>query len=81
MGQCTLVHDLIRHDFASQLINNGASSAQIQVAMQHATAHMTARHAHLYPVVDKIDGEGAAVVLLGLQKPATPLLLGENEPK
>ncbi|MHB8883085.1 MAG: tyrosine-type recombinase/integrase [Thermodesulfovibrionales bacterium] len=75
------LHDL-RHDFASHLINNGASSAQIQVAMHHTTPRMTARYAHLYPenrdVVDRIDGQGTAAVLLGLQKPATPLLLEEK---
>ncbi|OGW55714.1 MAG: hypothetical protein A2Y81_01660 [Nitrospirae bacterium RBG_13_43_8] len=56
-------HDL-RHDFASALINKGASLYQVQHNMSHSDSRMTERYAHLLPenrdVVDKIDGEGTA---------------------
>lgn len=60
-------HDL-RHDFATLLINSGASLYQVQHALSHADPRMTQRYAHLLPenrnVVDRIEGEGMAAVLM-----------------
>jgi len=60
-------HDL-RHDFATLLINSGASLYQVQHALSHADPRMTQRYAHLLPenrdVVDRIEGKGMAAVLM-----------------
>jgi len=60
-------HDL-RHDFATLLINAGASLYQVQHALSHADPRMTQRYAHLLPenrdVVDRIEGEGTAATLM-----------------
>ncbi|HET6513665.1 MAG TPA: site-specific integrase [Thermodesulfovibrionales bacterium] len=60
-------HDL-RHDFATLLINSGASLYQVQHALSHADPRMTQRYAHLLPenrdVVDRIEGEGMAAALM-----------------
>ena len=80
-------HDL-RHDFASLLINNGASLFQVQHALNHKDPRMAARYAHLFPenrdAVSKIDNEGTAAILLRAGEPngnSTTRLLpeGENE--
>lgn len=59
-------HDL-RHDFATVLINNGASLYQVQHALGHRDQRMTARYAHLLPenrdVVDFLEGKGTATIL------------------
>lgn len=61
------LHDL-RHDFASRLINAGASLYQVQHQLAHSDPRITQRYAHLLPenqnVVDKIDGKGTTTVLL-----------------
>ena len=74
-------HDL-RHDFASLLINNGASLSQVQHALNQKDPRMAARYAHLFPenrdVVDRIANEGTAGILLRVGETAgnstTPLL-------
>lgn len=66
------VHDLhlhdLRHDFASRLINAGASLYQVQHQLAHSDPRTTQRYAHLLPenknVVDKIDVTGTTTVLL-----------------
>lgn len=71
-------HDL-RHDFASLLINNGASLYQVQHALGQKDQRMSARYAHLLPenrdVVAFIDGKGTATILLqsGERKGVTSL--------
>lgn len=59
-------HDL-RHDFATVLINNGASLYQVQHALGHMDQRMTTRYAHLLPenrdVVDFVEGKGTATIL------------------
>ncbi len=61
------LHDL-RHDFASRLINAGASLYQVQHQLAHSDPRITQRYAHLLPenrnVVDKIDGKGTTTILL-----------------
>lgn len=42
------LHDL-RHSFASYLISQGATLAEVGAALGHQTAQSTARYAHLYP--------------------------------
>lgn len=53
-------HDL-RHDFATVLINNGASLYQVQHALGHKDQRMSARYAHLMPemqnVVEFVEGK------------------------
>ena len=60
-------HDL-RHDFATLLINNGASLYQVQHALGHKDQRMSARYAHLLPenrdVINFIEGKGTTTVLL-----------------
>ncbi len=60
-------HDL-RHDFATRLINAGASLYQVQHQLAHSDPRMTQRYAHLLPenqnVVDMIDGKGTTTILL-----------------
>lgn len=66
------IHDLhlhdLRHDFASRLINAGASLYQVQHQLAHSDPRITQRYAHLLPenqnVVDKIDGTGTTTILL-----------------
>ena len=59
-------HDL-RHDFATILINSGATLYQVQHALGHKDQRMTARYAHLLPenrdVVDLVEGKGTATIL------------------
>jgi len=59
-------HDL-RHDFATVLINNGASLYQVQHALGHKDQRMSARYAHLLPenrdVAKFIEGKGTATIL------------------
>ncbi|MFA5073724.1 MAG: site-specific integrase [Nitrospirota bacterium] len=61
------LHDL-RHDFATRLINAGASLYQVQHQLAHSDPRQTQRYAHLDPgnqsVVDKIDGTGTTTILL-----------------
>jgi integrase len=77
-------HDL-RHDFASLLINNGASLSQVQHALNQKDPRMAARYAHLFPenrdVVDRIDDEGTAGILLrvGVAGNSTTPLLPEGK--
>lgn len=58
----------LRHDFATRLINAGASVYQVQHQLAHSDPGMTQRYAHLLPenqnVVDKIDGKGTTIILL-----------------
>jgi len=60
-------HDL-RHDFATLLINNGASLYQVQHALGHKDQRMSQRYAHLLPenrdVVNYIEGKGTTTILL-----------------
>lgn len=42
------LHDL-RHSFASYLISQGATLAEVGAALGHSSAQSTARYAHLYP--------------------------------
>ena len=66
------IHDLhfhdLRHDFATLLINNGASLYQVQHALGHKDQRMSARYAHLLPenrdVINFIEGKGTTTVLL-----------------
>lgn len=59
-------HDL-RHDFATVLINNGATLYQVQIALGHKDQRMSARYAHLLPenrdVVNFVEGKGTATIL------------------
>jgi integrase len=59
-------HDL-RHDFATLLINNGASLYQVQHQLGHTNVRTTQRYAHLLPekqnIVDRIDGVGTKTIL------------------
>ena len=59
-------HDL-RHDFATALINNGASLYQVQLALGQKTPRMAARYAHLLPenrdVAKFLEGKGTATIL------------------
>jgi integrase len=75
-------HDL-RHDFATCLINKGANLYQVQLNLSHDDPRMAQRYAHLLPenrnVVDKIDGEGTASILLGREKTTTILRQSEDE--
>ncbi len=56
-------HDL-RHDFATLLINSGASLYQVQHALGHKDQRMSARYAHLLlenrDVLSFIEGKGTA---------------------
>ena len=58
-------HD-IRHDFATLLINNGASLYQVQHALGHKDHRMSSRYAHFLPekrdVVNYIEGKGTATI-------------------
>ncbi len=60
-------HDL-RHDFATLLINSGASLYQVQHALGHKDQRMSARYAHLLPenrdVINMIEGKGTTTILL-----------------
>lgn len=66
------IHDLhlhdLRHDFASRLINAGASLYQVQHQLAQSDPRITQRYAHLLPenrnVVDRIDGTGTTTILL-----------------
>lgn len=78
-------HDL-RHDFATLLINKGrATLYQVQLNLSHDDPRMAQRYAHLLPenfdVVDRIDGEGTASILLGSEKTTTILRQSEDERK
>lgn len=59
-------HDL-RHDFATLLINNGATLFQVQANLGHSDPRMTQRYAHLLPenqnVVNFIEGKGTTTIL------------------
>jgi integrase len=59
-------HDL-RHDFATLLINRGASLYQLQRILSHSDPRMTQRYAHLLPenlnVVKLIEGHGITTIL------------------
>ena len=59
-------HDL-RHDFATLLINNGATLFQVQANLGHSDPRMTQRYAHLLPenqnVVNFIEGKGITTIL------------------
>jgi integrase len=59
-------HDL-RHDFASLLINNGATLHQVAHALGQKSLRMAARYSHLYDenkdVLDRIEGKGTATIL------------------
>lgn len=59
-------HDL-RHDFASLLINNGASLHQVAYALGQKDLRMAARYSHLFEenkdVMRFIDGKGTATIL------------------
>ena len=59
-------HDL-RHDFATLLINNGATLFQVQANLGHSDPRMTQRYAHLLPenqnVVNLIEGKGITTIL------------------
>lgn len=60
-------HDL-RHDFASLLINNGATLHQVAHALGQKDLRMAARCSHLFDenkdVLDRIEGKGIATILL-----------------
>lgn len=60
-------HDL-RHDYATLLLNEGASESQVQHNLGVSDPRMTKRYAHLLPenrnVADKIEGKGTAAILL-----------------
>ena len=61
-------HDL-RHDFATLMVNNGASLYQVQHALGQKDQRMTQRYAHLMPetlkeAIKKIDSKGTATILL-----------------
>jgi len=66
------IHDLrlhdLRQDFASRLINAGASLYQVQHQLAHSDPRITQRYAHLLPenqsVVDRIDGTWTTTILL-----------------
>jgi integrase len=64
-------HDL-RHDFATLLINNGATLFQVQANLGHSDPRMTQRYAHLLPenqnVVNFIEGKGITTILRQWQK-------------
>lgn len=70
------LHDL-RHDFATRLINSGASLYQVQHQLAHSDPRITQRYAHLLPenqnVVDRIDGTGTTTVLLQSKKKELPV--------
>jgi integrase len=61
------LHDL-RHDFATRLINAGASLYQVQHQLAHSDPRMTQRYAHLsienQNVVAMLEGSGTATILL-----------------
>ena len=69
------LHDL-RHDFASRLINAGATLYQVQHQLAHSDPRITQRYAHLLPenqnVVDKIDGRGTSTILMQTRERAIP---------
>lgn len=77
-------HDL-RHDFASSLVNRGASLYKIQVNMAHSDMRMTQRYAHLLPenadIVDIIDNKGTAAILAGESEYSTTVLRPEVKNK
>ena len=61
-------HDL-RHDFATLLVNNGASLYQVQHALGQKDQRMAQRYAHLLPetlkeAIKMIDSKGTATILL-----------------
>jgi len=63
-------HDL-RHDFATVIINNGASLYQVQHALGHKDQRMSARYAHLMPhnqnvveFVENKDGSATTTTIL-----------------
>jgi integrase len=61
-------HDL-RHDFATLLINNGASLYQVQHALGQKDQRMAQRYAHLLPetlreAIKMIESKGTATILL-----------------
>ena len=64
-------HDL-RHDFATTILNNGASLYQVQHAMGQKDTRMTARYAHLLPenrnIVNFAEGKGTTTILLQSEK-------------
>ncbi len=64
-------HDL-RHDFATLLINHGASLYQVQHQLGHSDPRVSSRYAHLLPenqnVVERIDGMGTTTILRQSQK-------------
>jgi len=74
------IHDLrlhdLRHDFATRLINAGASLYQVQHQLAHSDPRITQRYAHLLPenqnVVERIDGKGTTTILLQSKKEELP---------
>jgi integrase len=66
------IHDLrfhdLRHDFATVLVNNGASLYQVQHALGHKDQRMSARYAHLLPenqnIVEFVDGDATTTTIL-----------------
>jgi integrase len=74
------IHDLhlhdLRHDFASRLINAGATLYQVQHQLAHRDPRQTQRYAHLDPgnrnVVKMIDGTGTTTILLQSKEKELP---------
>jgi integrase len=56
------VHDL-RHSFASQLVNSGASLELIGAMLGHSSPTTTARYAHLYDSVQREAAERVGVIV------------------
>jgi integrase len=65
------VHDL-RHTFASQLANRGASLALIGSLLGHSSPNTTHRYAHLFQHVERQAVETVGTIITNVGKPALP---------
>jgi site-specific recombinase XerD len=67
------IHDL-RHSYASQLVNGGASLPLIGALLGHSNPMTTARYAHLFSDPLKAATERVGAVIAAAGKPGKPVL-------